>query len=574
VDGDFRLESWLVQPSLNSVSRNDTSIQIEPKLMSVLVCLAEHAPDPVAKEMILQKVWPDTFVGEGVLTRSISELRRILEDEAKESRLIQTIAKRGYRLVAPIRPLNGKIQRQNPRFRSLAVLPLENLSHDPEQEYLAEGLTEALITTLAKIGDLRVVSRTSSMLYRGVREPVREIARKLQVDAIVEGSVLRAGDRLRITAQLIDPISESHLWAESYDRYLRDVLDLQSEVTQAIAGQIRIRLTPMERANLASAHSVDPDAYEAYLKGRYYWNRRSGDALPKGVQFFQQAIAKDPTYAAAYSGLADCLSALGIYSFVSPEEGCGKAKELAVQALEIDPSLADAHVSLAWAMHWHDYDFSTVEREFTRALELSPRYFTAHQWFGLFLAQMGRYEEGYTEGLRAVRLEPCSSAAYWALGLVYWCSRRYDQAIEQFEKTFEFDPSFVQGYFGLGMVYPYKSMHQEAIAAAQKGVELTHGAAFFLTCLGEAYAVAGHSDEARRTLGELNNPNKYRYVTPYFVARIHAALDEKEKALSYLETGYRHRDPQMTWLKTDPRLDPLRPDPRFQSLMRRMNFPL
>ena len=573
MDGDFRLESWLVQPSINTVSRNDTSVQLEPKVMSVLVCLAKQAPDPVSKEKILQRVWPDTFVGEGVLTRSISELRRILEDEAKESRLIQTIAKRGYRLVAPVVPLNGKIERQTPRFRALAVLPLENLSHDPEQEYLAEGLTESLITALAKIGELRVVSRTSSMLYRGANKPMREIARELEVDAIVEGTVLRVGDRLRITAQLIDPVNESHLWAESYDRYLRDVLDLQSEVTQAIAGEIRIKLTPVERAHLASIHTVDPEAYEAYLKGRYYWNRRSGDALPKGARFFQQAIAKDPTYAAAYSGLADCLSALGIYSFVTPEEGCGKAKELAVQALEIDSGLAEAHTSLAWAVNWHDFDFSTVEREFMRSLELNPRYATAHQWFGLFLAQMGRYEEGYTEGQRAVRLEPCSYSAYWALGLLYWCSRRYDQAIEQFERTLEFDLGFAQGYFGLGMVYPYKSMHEEAIAAAQKGVELTHGAVFFLACLGEAYATAGYSDEARKIMDQLNDPNRYRYVTPYFVARIHAALGEKDEALCSLETGYRQRDPQMAWLKTDPRLDPLRGDPRFHSLMRRMNFP-
>lgn len=573
MDGDFRIGPWLIKPQLNGVSCDGSNVQLEPKVMGVLVCLARHAPHPVSKDDLLREVWPHTFVGEGVLTRSISELRRVLNDEAKEPRIIQTIAKRGYRLIAQVTNVEGDSGQQPHRFRSLVVLPLENLSRDPEQEYFAEGLTEALITTLAKIGELRVVSRTSSILYKGARKSMREIARELDVDVVVQGTVLRVGDRVRITAQLIDPINESHVWAESYDRYLGHILDLQSEVTQAIARQIQVNLTPVEKSHLAELKTVDPDAYVAYLKGRHHWNRRSGDAIPKGAQCFREAIERDPTYAAAYSGLADCLSALGIYSFVSPDQGCARAKEAALRAVEIDPGSGEAHASLAWALHWGDYDFSRVEREFARAIELNPRYATAHQWFGLYLAQMGRYEEGYNELQLAMRLEPCSSPMYWASGLACWCSRRYDLAIEQFEKVLEFDSTFAQAYFGLAMTYPYKSMHAQAISAAKRALDQTNGTVFFLACAGETYAAAGCLDEAQKILERVNEISTKQYVTPYFIARIHAALGNRYEALNYLEKGYRFLDPHMVWLKTEPRLDDLRAEPRFQSLMRQMNFP-
>src|SRR4029077_17062415 len=295
-------------------------------------------------------------------------------------------------------------------IESMVVLPLENLSRDPEQEYFTDGLTEALITSLAKIGALRVVSRTTAMHYKGVHRPVREVASELDVDAVVEGTVGKSGERVRISAQLIDARSDGHIWAESYERSLRDVLALHSDVAQAIAKQIQVSLTPQERAHFASPRQVDPNAYEAYLKGRYHWNRRTGDGLPKAARYFREAIAQDPSFAAAYSGLADSLSGLGIFGFVSPSEGFGKAKDLALRALELDPGLSEAHASLAWVTFWYDFDFPKAEREFERAIELNPRYATAHGWFGYCLGVMGRFEEAYTECQRAVRLEPLSSA--------------------------------------------------------------------------------------------------------------------------------------------------------------------
>jgi TolB-like protein/Tfp pilus assembly protein PilF len=452
----------------------------------------------------------------------------------------------------------------------LAVLPLDNLSHDPEQEYFADGLTEALITTLAKIGELRVVSRTSSMLYKGVRKPLREIARELEVDTIVEGTVLRAGDRVRITAQLLDPMKETHLWAESYDRSLRDILDLQADVARAIAHEIQIKQTPQEQAQLAQIHPVDPEAYEAYLKGRYHWVKRSRGGHVQACEYFQQAIAKDPACATAYAGLADAVSIMGLWGLVPPTEGCSKASRLALKALDLDNSLAEAHTSLAWATFHYDYDFATAEKGFERAIELNPRYATAHHWFGMCLAMMGRYEEGYTELQRAVRLDPQGSYIHFGSAFVHWCGHRHGRAIEQCEKALALDPNSVQALAWLGLSCVAKMAFEPAIAALQKSAEISLRAPAPLALLGEAYAAAGASDEAQKILHELT---RQRHVTAYFVSRIYAALDKTDEALKWLETSYRERGEWMVLLKVDPRFDSLRDDARLQDLMRRMNFP-
>jgi len=547
--------------------RDGIRVKLQEQPCQILQILLERPGDVVTRDELRQRIWPsDTFVDfDHSINNAIKRLRAVLSDSAEKPRYIETLASRGYRFIASINAGPRRIE-------SLAVLPLENLSHDPEQEYFAEGLTEALINSLAKIGLLRVASRTSVMLYKGVRKPLREIARELEVDAIVEGTVLRAGSRVRITAQLIDAPKEAHLWAESYERDLRDVLALQSDVAQAIAREVQVKLTPVDRAHFAEAPTVEPDAYEAYLKGRYHWNRRSAEGLRKAIQNFQLAIAKDPTYPAAHAGLADCLSVLGWWGFVSPEEGCGKAKRLALQALELDPSLAEAHASLAWATMLYDYDFVAAEREFERSIELNPRYPTAHHWFGFYLAMMGRYEEGYTELKRAIRLDP-HSILNQTLGFVFLFTRRYDQAIEQFEKAIELDQSFAQAYWGLSATYLGKCQYDLAIDAAQKAVELSHGGSLFVAILGEAYAAAGRRDEAQNILEQLRDFSNQRYVSPYAVGRIYADLGEKEEALRWLGIAYRDRATVMICLKIDPRLDDLRSDPRFQDLMRRMSFP-
>jgi len=547
--------------------KRGVKIKLQEQPLRILEMLLEHPGEIVTRDELRQKIWPaHTFVDfEQGLYNAVTRLRDALADSADKPRFIETLARRGYRFIGAIKAAHRQIE-------SLVVLPLANLSGDPEQEYFAEGLTEALITTLAKIGQLRVVSRTSAMRYRGVHNPLAEIARELQVDAIVEGTVLRSENRVRITAQLIDPPTETHLWAESYERDLGDVLALQSEVAHAIAREIRIKLAPVDQARFPEVQHVNPEAYEAYLKGRYHWNRRTAEALGKAVRHFQQAIAKDPAYPAAYAGLADCLSAAGWWSLVPPSEGCGKAKGLAHKALEMDRTLAEAHASLAWATMLYDYEFASAEREFERSIELNPRYAPAHQWFGLYLALMGRYEEGYTELKRATRLDP-HPIVNQSLGFVYFMTRRYDQAVEQFEKVLELEPGFVQAHMMLGVTYAYKGMHESAIAAGQKALELSQGAVLCISCLGETYAEGGYQAEAQRTLEQLNEFSKQRYVSPYVVARLCAALGKKDEALGWLESGYRERAAFMVWLKIDSRIDDLRADARLQDLLRRMNFP-
>ena len=565
--GTVRFAAFELDSRTSELRKQGTKVKLQEQPFRILQILLQSPGEIVSREELQQKIWPsDTFVDfDHGINNAVKRLREALGDTAETPRYVETMPRRGYRFI-------GKIECEAPRMRSLAVLPLENLSHDPQQEYFAEGLTEALITTLAKIGELRVISRTSAMLYKGVRKPLREIARELEVDAIVEGTVLRAGQRVRITAQLIDAANETHLWAESYERHLRDVLHLQAEVAEAIAKQVRVKLTPQERAHLAQTQPVNPEAYEAYLKGRYHWLRRNSEELPKAVQYFEQAIAMDPTYARAYAGLADSLSGLGVY-FVAPDQGCGKAKTLALRALEMDPGLAEAHASLAWATMWYDYDFVTAEREFERSIELSRRYATAHMWYGFCLGMMGCYEESYTEFKRAIRLDPHDAYTYVAFGFACYCARRYDQAIEQFVKSLDLDSSIAQAHIGLGWVYIRKAMLEAAIAEAQRAVELSPRTTLFLGSLGEAYAAAGHRDKAYEILNQLEDLSKLRYVTPYVVGRIYTALDEKGKALGWLETGHREHAAIRVLLKTDPAFDRLHSDPRFQDLLCSMNFP-
>jgi TolB-like protein/Tfp pilus assembly protein PilF len=451
---------------------------------------------------------------------------------------------------------------------------LEDLAHDVEREYFADGLTEALITILAKIGDLRVISRTSAMQYKGVHKPLREIARELDVDTVVEGTVLRVGQRVRITAQLIDALQESHLWAESYERDMRDVLSLQSEIAQSIAREIQIKLTPQERAQLSEVRSVDPDAYEAYLKGRFYWNKRSGDGLRKGSQCFREAIEKDPQYAAAYAGLADCASSAGWLGFLSPEEAFGKGRLIARKALEMDRSLGEAHASLGWALTHYDYDFAAAEAEHERSIELSPRYATAHQWFALTLIPLGRFDEAFSELKRAMRLDPLSPIIHVTLAWAYYCAQLYDKSAEQATKTLELDATFAPSWYCLGVSSMLQGDTVSGLNAFQKGVELSSRGNSYLTGLSWGLAKAGRFEDARIHLDEIIRERAAgKYFMAVQIAAIYAELQEKDQALHWLEEGYRERSAWMVYLNTDARYDNLRSEPRFQELLRRMKFP-
>jgi TolB-like protein/Flp pilus assembly protein TadD len=566
--GAFHLGHWLVMPSLNTASCKGDTFHLEPKVMAVLVCLAEHGGEPVSKEILLQTVWPDTFVSEGVLVRSIFELRRIFGDDAHEARIIGTIPKRGYRLLADVE----FIEPQRTAIPSLLVLPLENLSRDPEQEFLADGLTEALITQFAKIKALRVISRTTAMHYKKNRVPIRDITRELGVQWIVEGTIQRAGETVRVSAQLIDAKSDTHIWAHTYERTIGDVLKLQSDVAQAIARQVQVKV-PQEQSQFRRIRSIDPGAYEAYLKGRYYWNKRSGEAIKRAALYFQQAIEKDPAYAAPYAALADCAGVAGFWSLAPPAEACGRAKSLARQAMQMDDS-AEAHASLGWALLHYDWDFAAAEREFQLAIGSDSRYATAYQWYGHCLGAMGRFEEAFSIFEQAIRVDPLSLIITTSYAGISWLGRKWDQAIEQSWKVLDLDANFVAGRWALARSYDCKGNRESAISSAQEAVQLAADNLFFLTDLGHAYAAAGRFAEAHKVLTKLYEISKHRYVDPCFLAQINVALGDTDAALKWLEVAYEQRAWYMAYVELDPWFDNLHSNPHFQSLLRKIHSPI
>jgi TolB-like protein/Tfp pilus assembly protein PilF len=459
------------------------------------------------------------------------------------------------------------------QIRSLAVLPLENLSRDPNQEYFADGMTEQLITDLAQISALKVISRTSVMQYKGVRKPLPQIAQELGVDAVVEGSVQRAGDRVRITAQLIDARADWHLWARSYERDLRDVLALQDEVAQAIANELKIELASQGQPRLAASRPVDPQAYEAYLKGRYYSNKRTEKDVQQSVEYFQQAVENDPNYAPAYSGMADAYALLGYRGELPSNEALSRGKAAARKAVELDDSLAEAHASLAFIAETLEWDWPTAEQEYKRALELNPGYAAGHNWYAGYLMYLGRFEEGIAEAKRARELDPLSLAINNALGGRLLLAGRENEAVEQIQKTLEMDPHFAPAHNQLGWAYLRQGKNEEAVAEFQKGVALSGSDPNESIDLGYAYAVMGKRDQAKKILATLKRKRERSFVSPAGLAIVAGALGDKDEAFGWLNKAYELRDPQLTYLKVGPRFTPLRSDPRYQDLLRRMGLP-
>jgi TolB-like protein/Flp pilus assembly protein TadD len=454
------------------------------------------------------------------------------------------------------------------------VLPLDNLSGDASREYFADGMTDELITDLAQIRALRVISRTSVMMYKGARKPLPQIARELNVDAVVEGTVLLSGNQVRITAQLIKAPADKHLWAESYEGDLRDTLALQEKVARAIAEQIRIEVTPQEQAKLMAAKTVDPDAYEAYLKGRYFWNKRTADGLEKAVDYFNQAIAKDPAYAAAYSGLADTYALLGDwqYAVMTPKEALPKAKAAALKALELDDSLSEAHTSLAFCLDGFDWDLQAGDREFRRAIELNPGYATAHHWYAWHLILLGRNSEAIAEMKKAVSLDPLSLIINADLAELLVIAHLPDQSIQQSRKTIEMDPDFALAHNQLGQAYLEKHMSEEAIAELQRATQLSDDSPTCTANLARAYAAAGKRQEATALLNDLRTRSADGYSHAAEIAMVYAALGDKDQAMTWLNQAYEERFNPGVLLRIG--FDPLRSDPRFQDLLRRVGLPL
>jgi TolB-like protein/Tfp pilus assembly protein PilF len=457
-------------------------------------------------------------------------------------------------------------------IQSLAVLPLANLSGDSGQDYFADGMTEAMITELAQISGLRVISRTSVMQYKGGKKSLPEIARELHVDSVLEGSVLRSGEKVRITAQLIQAFPERHLWAKSYDSDLRDIMAVQSEVARSVAGEIRVKLTASEAARLQKSRPVNPDAHDAYLRGRYFREEGSLENVEKARRYFEQALDSDPLYAPAYAALADYYTVLPFYTGAKPDEVFPKAKAAVARALELDDSLAAAHASLAYIHTYYDWDWAAGEREFQHSLQLNPNDAEVRHRYSRYLSSMGRTNEALREIKLAQELDPLSQIAKANVGVIYYFARQYDLAMKSLNDVLKDDPKFSTAYWGLGLIYEQKGMPAEAVAEIEKAAALSSGPNT-MASLAHAYAIAGQKEKARKILAELEGRAKKESISGYQFALIYTGLGERDKAFAALEKAFQERSTLLTYVKMDPRFDPIRSDARLIDLQRRIGLP-
>jgi TolB-like protein/DNA-binding winged helix-turn-helix (wHTH) protein/Flp pilus assembly protein TadD len=627
VERPFRLGGWLVVPSRNLLVQAGHEVRIDPKVMRVLVCLAENPTEVVLKENIIQTVWEDAFVTDEVLTNAVWELRKSMGDDAKDPRFIQTVPRKGYRLLAPVSfeegdaeltvlSADGKLipqvtspthrARRRPwvalalvgavaaflavatyldvgglkrrltggatpgRIESIAVLPLDNLSGDPEQDYFADAMTEALIADLAKISALKIISRTSAMRYKGSDKPLPDIARELGVDAIIEGSALRVGDRVRITAQLIEAATDQHLWAGSYERDLTDILALQREVARSIAQEIQVELTSQEDILFAGARPVNPEAHEAYLRGRHFLERGSllREDLDTVLDYFQKALKIDPGYAPAYAGLADFYIKLGNSGYSTVKEIAPKAREAALKALELDESLAEAHDSLC-CIRRYDFDWAGAQRECDRALELSPGSAEARLGRSILLSWEGRADEATAEVERALELDPLNLRVREHAGWLFELQHQYQRAQSEYLSVLELNPRRLLPHYRLAGIYILMEDYDKGVMELKKAFSLV-GFDDEVALLERSYPELGFTGAMRRLaewIVENSVPAPWERKN---IAWFYTFAGEDDEAIQWLERAY--EEGELVLLR-HPTWDPLRSNPRFQDLLRRMNFP-
>jgi len=605
--------------------RSGQKIKIQQRPFQVLSILLQNAGELVTREELRQRVWPaDTFVGfDHSLAVAVNKLREALRDSAAKPRFVETVGRRGYRFLAPvelpnaIRAGKGQLQIESqwlsgaeatrsirraafaggglvlllllgfflvrggqrrdkesamPRIRSIAVLPLKNLFNDSGQDYFAEGMTDELITDLAKLPGLRVISHTSSMRYRDTHKMMREIGRELNVDAVLEGSVVRSGSHVRIRVQLIYAPSDQHVWAQVYDRDLKDALVLQAILAQDIGSEIRLTLTSQQRTLLANAPSINPEAYDLYLKGRYFWNKRNKEGLIKAAAYFEEAIAKDPNYAVAYAGLADAYGLSGNDLFPI-DEAMSRAKAAAEKALQLDGDLAEAHASLGLIAYHFDWNWASAQRHFERAIALNPNYATAHHWYAeAYLMPMGRADEAIAELRKAKELDPLSAAIATDLGKELYFVRRYDEAMVELRGVLELDPDFVSAHNWLSDTFLEKGLYHEAIAELEKTKPLKEKR-IYLRQTAYLYARMGQRVQAERALSKSLRLSRGKEVSSGAVALVYASSGNLDKAFLWLERACAERSSFMTSLKYWSAFDPLRSDPRFSDLVRRVGLP-
>ncbi len=620
-------------------------IRLQEQPLQVLQALLEKPGEVITCEELQRRIWPaDTFVDfDHGLHAAVNRLRTALNDSAERPRYVETVSRRGYRFIGNVEPSdqpppvqnvskNVSILKPAPRFwnswtgmlggfvaaiaiavalvagnvyglkdwllgsakpqsfHSLAVLPLENLSGDPKQDPFVDGMTEELITQLSRLGNLKVISRTSIMQYKGTKKSLRQIAAELNVDAVIEGAVQLAGNRVRITAQLVNGKTDQHIWAETYDRELSNVLILQSEVAGDIAKQIDLQLTPQQQQRLQSgAHPVNPEAYQSYLLGRYYWNMRTGEGLDKAGKYFADAIQKDPNFALAYSGQADYfayLTVLGGPEILKPRDAMSRARTAAAKALQLDDSLAEAHASMGNILHNYDWNWAAAEREYKRAIDLNPNYAMAHHLYAHLLIQTGHIQESLAEAHRALELDPYSPFVNNGLARQYYLSREYEKAAAQCLMGLQINPAYFPARIQLALAYEQTGRLPQAISeleqaagsmAAGGGPANSSGPPIDVpvvhALLGHAYAVSGRKADALKELSKLQAAAAKRYIPPSYFAILWMGLGDNKQAFTWLDRGYQDRSEHMLYLGLEPLVDPLRADPRFVSLLKKVGLP-
>lgn len=604
MQGDFKLGDWLVSPAVNLISKNGDRTRVEPKAMQVLLYLSEH-PGVVSKEQLISAVWPDVFVTDDVLPGCISVLRKAFQDNARQPRIIETIHKSGYRLLLPTEPVNANghelsAQTHAPRslwqriharrvtlliaaillvsliiagisrspsrttYDSLAVLPFADPDSDSASQYLSDGIAEQVVNDLSQLHTLKVMAWTTVSHYRQPQLDIRRVGSDLKVKAILTSRLLRDGNRIVVQTELVDVATGSQLWGQRYERTMADISGLQRQLSQDIATNLRVRLSGNEQSKISHKSSASPEAYELYLKGRYFWNKRTKTGLQQGISYFEQAIRSDPNFALAYAGLADSYNLLDDWGKIAPRDSFPKARAAAEKAIALDDSLAEAHVSLAMVRSSYDWDWNGAEQEFRRAIDLNPNYATAHQWYGLLLASLGRFPEAEAEVHRAQQLEPLSPIINMAVAEVFTWERRYDDAIAEYKKILELDPSFAGAYGNLGEVYAQKRMYAETLSLWKQKCALT-GEMEFARELEKLYARSGYSGVLRAELNyDLAARASGEYSNPVGIAEAYAALGDTPHAFEWLQKAYEEHSSGMQFLNTDAKFDSLRDNPKFQ----------
>lgn len=575
-------------PDERRLLRNGDSVQLTPKVFDTLLALVRNRGRLVGKDELMKMIWQDSFVEEGNLTQNIFILRKILGESPHDHQYIVTIPGQGYRFVAEVRETlareaadsrqadSSNAQRATAAhasaLTSLAVLPFQSLSSEGDSQYLGPGIAETLITRLSNIRRLAVRPTNSVLKYIDLRPDPLEAGRELNVDAVLDGKIQRAGERIRVTMQLIRVADAVTLWAEKFDEKFTDIFEVQDSISEQVMRALALQLTAAEQKLLTKRYTQSAEAFQLYIKGRHFWNKRTVEELKRGMEYAKQAIDIDPTYTLAYIGVADSYNLLAGYSGLAPKEAFPKAKAAALRAQEIDDSLAEAEASLAFVSYRYDWNWLDAEERFRRAIELKPDYPTAHHWYGEYLAACGRFAESIGELERAQQLDPLSLPINTDLGHSFYFAGQYDAAIEQLQKTLEMGQSFIRAHIILGAAYEQKRMYNEATATLERAASMAGENPFAVGGLGYAYAVAGKRDEAYEVLRELKRLSEQRYISPYTIASIYAGLNDEELAWEWLGKAYESRDAWLVWLGVNPRFDNLRRDARFADLMRRIGL--